>query len=285
MNEKLTVLDLKNICIDVRRDILDENYFYGGSGHLGGSLSIVEILVCLFFITMNIKPDQPDWSQRDRFVLSKGHAAQALYAAMSERGFFPKEELKSFGKDNSRLQKHLDMHKLPGIDVSSGSLGQGLSIAIGMTLADAIDKKNRYVYCLIGDGESQEGQIWEAAMAAGHHKLDKLIVFLDCNKMQVDGFTKDILDIEPLRLKWESFKWYVQRIDGHNINQILTAIKKAKANEGRPNIIISDTVKGKGIDFIENQIEWHSHATDEDQYKNGIAQLDYARKCLINKEN
>lgn len=282
MSRQMTIFDLKKKCLDVRRDILDEIFSYHGSGHLGGSLSIVEILVSLYFFVLRIKPEHPNWPLRDRFILSKGHGAPALYAVMAERGFFPKKELKTFGKNGTRLQKHLDMHKLPGIDVSSGSLGQGISIAVGMALANRIDKQDQYTYCLIGDGESQEGQVWEAAMVAGHQKLDNLIVFLDCNKLQVDGFTKDILDIEPLQQKWESFKWHVQRINGHDINQILSAVEKIKTVEGKPHMIIADTVKGKGIEFIENQVEWHAHTLNEDQYQNGIAQLDYAEQNLIN---
>lgn len=263
---------LRKTCINVRRDIVSQVYF-GGSGHVGGSLSCVEILTTLFFEIMRLHPDEPDWSGRDRFVLSKGHASPSLYAVLAERGYFPLEELKTFTQSGSRLQKHVDMHRLPGVDVSSGSLGQGLSISIGMALADRLDQKDRRVYCVIGDGESQEGQIWEAAMAAAQFKLDTLVLYLDHNRIQVDGFLKSIIEIEPIDEKWQSFGWHVQRIDGHAIDQILDATALAKANIGKPHMIICDTVKGKGISFAENKVEWHSHAINDDEYAQALAEL------------
>jgi Transketolase, N-terminal subunit len=273
------ILDLKKKCLQVRRNILDLT-FYGSSSHLGGSLSSVEILTVLLFKIMSIDPRKPDWDLRDRLVISKGHAAPGMYAVMAARGFFPVEELKTFGKNGTRLQKHLDMHKLPGIDASSGSLGQGLSIAAGMALADRMDGKERFTYVLLGDGEMQEGQIWEAALTAAQHKLDKMIAFVDDNQMQVDGFTKDILNVEPLAQKWESFGWHVQRIDGSDVEQILQAAARAKSVGGKPHVIIADTIKGKGFDFMEFQVEWHSRGLTEDEYRSAVSQLAAAETAL-----
>ncbi len=283
MNNPTNIFELKNKCINVRRDILDLT-FYGSASHLGGSLSCVEILVALYFVVMRIRLDEPDWPKRDRFVLSKGHAAPGLYSVMAERGFFPKEELITFCKNGTRLQKHIDMHKLPGIDASSGSLGQGLSLCVGMALADRIDNKDRHVYCLMGDGEIQEGQIWEAAMAAAFQKLDHLIAIVDCNKMQVDGFTKNIIDIEPLQAKWESFGWQVQRVDGNDLQQVLDAIQVARGNKDKPQLIIADTVKGKGVDFMEFKVDWHAKGLTEEEYKNAVVQVEAARHSLKEEE-
>jgi transketolase len=272
-------LELKKISNNVRRGILDLT-FYGSSSHLGGSLSVVEILVTLYFEVMRIDPQNPLLPERDRFILSKGHAAPALYSVLAERGFFPKEELKTFCKNGTRLQKHMDMHKIPGIDASSGSLGQGLSIAIGMALADRMDKKNRFVYVVMGDGELQEGQIWEGAMAAGNLKLDHLIAFVDANQMQVDGFVKDIMNVEPLEDKWKCNNWDVQRINGNEQEQILDAIQTAKQVKDKPHLIIADTVKGKGVDFMEFQVDWHSKGLTEEEYQKAIAQVDAERQRL-----
>ncbi len=272
-------LELKKVCNNVRRGILDLT-FYGSSSHLGGSLSAVELLVALYFKVMRIDPQKPQMPERDRFVLSKGHAAPALYAVMAERGFFPKEELKTFCKNGTRLQKHIDMHKLPGIDASSGSLGQGLSIAIGMALADRMDKKDRFVYVVMGDGELQEGQIWEAAMAAGNFKLDHLIAFVDANQMQVDGFVKSIMNVEPLEEKWKSNNWHVQRINGNDLEQILDAIQTAKQINDKPHLIIADTVKGKGVDFMELQVDWHAKGLTEEEYQKAVAQVEAERQRL-----
>ena len=272
-------LELKKVCNNVRRGILDLT-FYGSSSHLGGSLSVVEILVALYFKVMRIDPQKPQMPERDRFVLSKGHAAPALYAVMAERGFFPIEELKTFCKNGTRLQKHIDMHKLPGIDASSGSLGQGLSIAIGMALADRMDKKERFVYVVMGDGELQEGQIWEAAMAAGNFKLDHLIAFVDANQMQVDGFVKDIMNVEPLEEKWKSNNWHVQRINGNDLEKILDAIQTAKQINEKPHLIIADTVKGKGVDFMEFQVDWHAKGLTEEEYQKAVAQVEAERQRL-----
>jgi len=284
INSPKGVSNLKENCIKVRQGILEQTY-YGGSSHLGGSLSCVEILTALYFQLMKVDPQQTEWVSRDRFVMSKGHGASALYAVLAERGYFPKEELRTFMKDGTRLQKHLDMHKLPGIDVSSGSLGQGLSIAVGMALADRMDKRDRYVYCLIGDGELQEGQIWEAALAAAHYKVEKLIVFLDRNYLQVDDFISKIMTIEPVYEKWQSFGWHVQDIDGHDSNEIINAVDTAKQIPHQPHMIIARTVKGKGISFIENEPAWHSHGLSQEQFELamlelGISSSKEVRQCL-----
>jgi len=273
------LLELKKTCNSVRRGILDLT-FYGSSSHLGGSLSAVELLVALYFGVMKIDPHKPQMPERDRFILSKGHAAPVLYSVMAERGFFPKEELKTFCKNGTRLQKHIDMHKLPGIDASSGSLGQGLSIAIGMSLADRMDKKDRFVYVVMGDGELQEGQIWEAAMAGGNLKLDHLIAFVDANQMQVDGFVKNIMNVEPLEEKWKSNNWHVQRINGNDLEQILDAIQTAKQIKDKPHLIIADTVKGKGVDFMEFQVDWHSKGLTEAEYQKAVVQVEAERQRL-----
>ncbi len=263
---------LNEKCIKVRQGILEQTYF-GGSSHIGGSLSCVEILTALYFQLMQVDPQNPDLVSRDRFVMSKGHGASALYSVLAERGYFPVEELRTFMKDDTRLQKHLDMHKLPGIDVSSGSLGQGLSIAVGMALADSMDHKDRYVYCLIGDGESQEGQIWEAALAAAHYKVERLTVFLDRNYLQVDDFINKIITIEPVLEKWQSFGWHVQDINGHDVGEIINAVDTAKQTPSYPHMIIARTVKGKGISFIENEPAWHSHGLDQKQFEMALEEL------------
>ncbi len=273
------LLQLQKTCIEVRRDIVTEVH-YGGSGHVGGCMSCVEILVALFFKVMRLRPEQPDWPERDRFVLSKGHAAPTLYAVLAERGYFPVDELKTFTLPGTRLQKHVDMHRVPGVEVSSGSLGQGLSIAAGMALADRMDHKERRVYCVIGDGENQEGQIWEAAMAAAQFRLDSLILYLDNNRIQVDGCLKDIVELEPAEDKWRSFGWHVQRVNGHSLSEILAATAIAHSTPGKPHMIICDTVKGKGISYMENKVEWHSHAIDEANYRQALAELDAAAQSL-----
>jgi len=277
--DKAVVNRLRRKCLDVRRDII-EMIYAGGSGHAGGSLSAVEILTALYFHVMRIRPEEPDWPERDRFILSKGHAAPALYAVLAERGFFPVEELRTFNASGTRLQKHVDMHRVPGAEVSSGSLGQGLSIGVGMALADTMDGKDRCLYVLIGDGESQEGQIWEAAMAASHLKLDRIIAFLDSNGLQVDGFIRDIINLEPIETKWQSFGWRVQRVDGHDLRQILAAVDTAHRTLGRPHMIIGDTVKGKGISYMENSIKWHSHPISDEEYHTAMADLEAIGRAL-----
>jgi transketolase len=279
MPDEPVINHLRRKCLDVRRDII-EMIYAGGSGHPGGSLSAVEILTALYFHVMRIRPEEPDWSERDRFILSKGHAAPAIYAVLAERGFFPIEELKTFTAPGTRLQKHIDMHLVPGTELSTGSLGQGLSVGVGMALADRIDGKNRRVYVLIGDGESQEGQIWEAAMAAAQFGLDNLIAFLDYNRCQVDGYVPEICDIAPVAEKWRSFGWQVQQINGHDLYQILAALEIAHRSEGRPHMIVANTIKGKGVSYMENRLEWHSRGIVEEEYGIALRELESAGRSL-----
>jgi transketolase len=274
---------LKRMCVEVRRDIVEMIYRAKG-GHPGGSLSAVEIITVLFFDIMRLRPEEADWPQRDRFILSKGHAAPVLYSAMARRGFFPIEELATFGAPGARLQKHVDKHFLPCVEVSSGSLGQGLSIGVGMALADRIDRRRRNIFVLNSDGENQEGQTWEAAMAAAHLKLDKIIALLDNNGLQTDGAVADIMSIEPLEGKWRSFGWHVQRVDGHDVEQIISAIDLAKSIPDEPHIIIADTVKGKGVSYIEGKYEWHSHSLSDEEYRIALGELEAAERELEAQE-
>jgi transketolase len=223
---------------------------------------------------MNIDPKDPRKKDRDRFILSKGHATPVLYGVLAERGFFPREEIKGFRKINSLLQGHPDMKNIPGVDMSSGSLGQGLSVANGMAIAGKLDNIPYYVYVLLGDGEIQEGQVWEAAMTAAHYKLDNVIAFLDYNGLQIDGDVEDVMGVTPIDKKWEAFNWHVQVIDGHNYDEILTAIEKAKNTKGKPSIIIAKTVKGKGVSFMENKAEWHGTAPNEEQLQQALKELE-----------
>jgi transketolase len=236
-----------------------------GSGHPGGSLSAADIVAALYFHEMRVDPDNPKWPDRDRFVLSKGHAAPVLYAALAEKGFFPVDELMSLRKIDSRLQGHPSMKHLPGVEMSTGSLGQGLSAANGMALASKLDGRDYRVFVLLGDGEVEEGQIWEAAMAAAHYKLDNVIAFLDHNGLQIDGPITEVMSPEPLADKWRAFGWAVQEIDGHDPGQILGALAKAKAVKGQPSMIIAKTVKGKGVCYMENVADWHGTAPNTDQ--------------------
>ena len=243
------------------------------SGHPGGSLSLAEIMSVLYFKEMNIDPSNPKWEDRDRFVLSKGHGAPVLYAALAERGFFPKEELDNLRKINSMLQGHPDMKGTPGVDMTTGSLGQGLAAANGMALGGKIDNKDFRVYSIIGDGECQEGLIWEAAMLAAHYKLDNLTVFLDHNGLQIDGTNKDVMNIEPIDEKFKSFGWNVLKIDGHSIEEIVEAIDKAKNTKEVPTIIIANTFKGKGVSFMENQAGWHGKAPSAEEASKALEEL------------
>ncbi|MDD2192744.1 MAG: transketolase [Bacteroidales bacterium] len=244
-----------------------------GSGHPGGSLSAADIVSVLYFDTMKLDPEQPAWPERDRFVLSKGHAAPVLYAALAEKGFFPQEELLTLRKLGSRLQGHPDMKKLPGVEMSTGSLGQGLSAAVGMALGLRLDGGRQRVYALLGDGEVQEGQIWEAAMAAGHYKLDNLTAFLDYNNLQIDGPCDVVMNVAPLNDKWRSFGWHVLEIDGHDLAQILQALTEAQATKGKPTMIIAKTTKGKGVSFMENQVGWHGNAPKPEQVEQALQEL------------
>lgn len=263
---------LKERACEIRKDII-RMLEQAGSGHPGGSLSAADIVAALYFKVLRIDPQDPRKPDRDRFILSKGHAAPVLYAALAQRGFFPREELPTLRKLGSRLQGHPDMKKLPGVEMSTGSLGQGLSAANGMALAGRLDKLDYRVYVLLGDGEIQEGQVWEAAMAAAHYKLDNLTAFLDHNRMQIDGPIEEVMSPEPVADKWRAFGWDVQVIDGHDTGQILKAVEKALAVKGRPSMIIAETVKGKGVSFMENQAGWHGVAPKPEESERALAEL------------
>ncbi len=256
----------------VRLGIIEATY-QAGSGHPGGSLSCADVLTYLYFNELNVRPDEPSYEDRDRFVLSKGHAAPALYSVLAQRGFFPVEELKSLRKIDSRLQGHPDMHKTPGVDISTGSLGIGLSNACGMAIAAKLQNKEYRVFAVTGDGEIQEGQIWEAAMFASHYKLDNLIVYVDANGLQIDGKTSDVMSVEPIDKRFEAFGWNVQRINGHDFEEIEKATENAKAVKGQPCAIICNTVKGKGVSFMEDKAGWHGVAPKKDEYEQAVKEL------------
>ncbi|MCI6737950.1 MAG: transketolase [Intestinibacter sp.] len=243
------------------------------SGHPGGSLSAVEILTALYFDEMNIDPTNPKMEDRDRFILSKGHAAPVLYATLAERGYFDREELDGFRKFGSMLQGHPDMNKIPGVEMSTGSLGQGFSVACGMAMASKLDNAPWNVYVLLGDGEIQEGIVWEAAMSASHYKLDNLIAFLDYNGLQIDGNIETVMNVNPVEGKFKSFGWNVITIDGHDYDQIFAALDIAKATVGKPTMIIAKTIKGKGISFMENEAKWHGSAPSDSDLQQALLDL------------
>ncbi|MBR2779450.1 MAG: transketolase [Firmicutes bacterium] len=263
---------LKEKARDVRIDIIRQVHA-AASGHPGGSLSAADLVTYLFFQEMNIDPADPDRKIRDRFVLSKGHAAPALYAVLAERGFFPKEELLNLRKIGSMLQGHPDKKKVPGVDMSTGSLGQGISAAVGMALADKIDGTGSRVYALLGDGEIQEGLVWEAAMSAAHYKLDNLTAIVDWNGLQIDGPNDEVMKVTPIDEKFAAFGWDVQMIDGHDLEQIEAALQKARTVEGKPQVIVAKTVKGKGVSFMENEAGWHGKAPNDEQAKQAVEEL------------
>ncbi len=244
-----------------------------GSGHPGGSLSAADIVACLFFRVMRHDPKNPAWPDRDRFVLSKGHGCPVVYAAMALAGYFPKEQLATLRRLGSPLQGHPDTRKLPALEACTGSLGQGLSISAGIALAGKLDGQGHRVYALLSDGETEEGQTWEAAAFAGFHRLDHLIAFMDYNKFQLDGAVKEIIDLEPVRAKWEAFRWHVQEIDGHDIPKILAAVEEAQG-AGRPHLIICHTVKGKGVSFMEGNNYFHGVAPTAEEAEAALKELD-----------
>lgn len=264
--------DLKCISYKIRMNIIEQVY-HAASGHPGGSLSSADILTVLYFAEMNIDPKKPKWEDRDRFVLSKGHCSPALYATLAERGFFPKEDLPTFRQADSYLEGHPNMTYVPGVDMSTGSLGQGISAAVGMALAGKFDNKTYRVHALLGDGELQEGQVWEALMAAAHYKLDNLVAFLDYNRLQIDGKITEVLSPEPVADKFAAFGWKVINIFGHDHKQIKEALEEAKATGEKPTIIIAHTVKGKGVSFMENAAGWHGTAPNKEQRDKAIAEL------------
>lgn len=244
------------------------------SGHIGGAFSMSELMAVLYFDKMNIRPEEPKWEDRDRFVLSKGHCTVALYPTLALRGFFDVKLLDTFRKIDGHLSGHAEMKYVPGVDMSTGSLGQGFSTAVGMAQGAKTAGKDITVYAIMGDGEIQEGQIWEASMYAAGHHLDNLIAIVDSNKVQLDGTIKEILDTGDLKAKWEAFGFFVQSIDGHNVAEIAAAIDRAKAEKGRPSMIIANTVKGKGISFMEGKSEWHGKTPNEEQFKAAFAELE-----------
>ncbi len=266
------IKEIQEIARRVRIHVVKSTHA-AGSGHPGGSLSATDILTTLYFEVMNHRPEEPDWKHRDRFVLSKGHAAPALYGVLAESGYFPVEELMTLRQLGSRLQGHPDMLKVPGVDASTGSLGQGLSIACGIALAAKIDREAHRIFAICGDGEVQSGQIWEAAMFASHHKLDNLIVFLDRNQLQIDGPTEDVISIEPIVSKWKSFGWHTQEINGHEIEEIVDAIDRAEEIDGKPSMIIAHTVKGKGVTFMEGSLAFHGKAANDEQLEIALDEL------------
>ena len=262
----------EDIAARVRVDII-KAIWHAGSGHPGGSLSAADIITALYFHEMDIDPEHPDKPDRDKFVLSKGHAAPAQYAVMAERGYFPVEELMTLRKMGSRFQGHANMRKLPGIEMSTGSLGQGFSVSVGMALAAKLDQSKTRVYALLGDGELQEGIVWEAAMSAAHYHLDNLCAIVDWNGLQIDGPNDKVMTVKPIDEKFRAFGWDVQVIDGHDYEEILLAFGKARTVKDKPSVIIARTHKGKGVSFMEDQVGWHGKAPDEEQAKKAVEEL------------
>ena len=277
--DKTKLNELSRIANNLRVNIIEAVY-NAGCGHPGGSLSIADILTYLYFEEMNVNPAQPKNPERDRFVLSKGHTAPALYAVLAERGFIPKEDLKTLRKTASYLQGHPDMKGIPGVDMSTGSLGQGISTACGMALSAKVSGDAYRVYTILGDGESQEGQVWEAAMFASHYKLDNLVAFIDLNGLQIDGSITEVMNPTPHDEKFLAFGWNVITIDAHNFEEIESALKQARETKGKPTAIIAKSVKGKGVSYMENKCEWHGQAPKEDLYKVAISDLDAIAETL-----
>lgn len=256
----------------LRRDVI-ESLYYAGSGHPGGSLSAAEILTVLYFKEMNIDPVHPDWPDRDRFIMSKGHACPIYYAALARRGYFDPTKLKTLRKADSFLQGHPAKGKTPGVDMSTGSLGQGLSIASGMALYAKKKQKSYYTYCVLGDGECEEGEVWEAAMSAGHFRLNNLIAFLDANHLQIDGRVDDVMNIYPMTEKFRAFGWNTLEVDGHSVQELISAVEEAKKSTEKPTFILCRTVKGKGVSFMENRAEWHGAAITKDVYDRAMDEM------------
>ena len=272
MNGK-EILRLKKIAARIRRDII-VSVSCAKSGHPGGSLSIADLVTVLYFKEMNVSPERKNDSDRDRFVLSKGHCAPALYAALAIKGFFPEEDLKTLRKVDSYLEGHPSARTVPGVDVSTGSLGQGISNAVGLALAGKLDKKDYRVYTILGDGECEEGEVWEAAMSAAHYKLDNLCAIVDVNGLQIDGPTEDVMNPNPIGDKFKAFGWHVIGIDGHDLGGIDGAFSEARKVKGRPTAIIAKTVKGKGVSFMENKVSWHGVAPDAEQTEQALKEID-----------
>ena len=268
----LSAAELKEMAKKLRRHVITM-IATAGSGHPGGSLSAADIITALYFRTLRHDPENPQWSERDRFILSKGHAAPILYAALAEAGYFPVAELQTLRKMDSRLQGHTDRNLTPGVEMSAGSLGMGLSFAIGVALAARLDSKTYRTYALLSDGECQEGQTWEAALAAGHFRLDNLTAMVDYNGIQLSGRTCDIMNLEPLIEKWQAFGWHVIDIDGHSFDELLAAFPKAEKTKGRPTVIIARTIKGKGVSFMENNVAFHGKAPTPEEAERALKEL------------
>lgn len=271
--EASTSAELKSKANKIRKDIV-RMITEAKSGHPGGSLSAVDVVTALYFNVMRHKPENPKWEDRDRFILSKGHAAPLLYAVLAERGYFEVKELLTLRKLGSRLQGHPDMKRLPGVEISTGSLGHGLSVGNGMAIAGKLNKKGYRVYILLGDGECQEGQVWEAAMTASHYKLDNVTAILDYNGLQIDGAVKDVMNINPISNKWRAFGWYVIEINGHDFKEILDSFERVKKLKGKPSIIIAHTTKGKGVSFMENVVDFHGKAPTKEQMVQALKELE-----------
>ena len=272
-NSKITdIQELNTIAKNVRLTIL-HMLNQAGSGHTGGSLSAVDVAVAIYFSKMQFNPKDPLWKDRDRFILSKGHAAPLLYSIMAEAGYFPKEEVASLRTIESPFQGHPCCKRLPGIEVSTGSLGQGLSVANGIALGLRLDNNPARVYCIMGDGEIQEGQIWEAAMTAAHYKIDNLCAVVDNNGLQIDGPVEAVMGVAPIHDKWEAFGWHVIDVDGHDMEQIVNALNEADTIKGKPTVLIANTTKGKGVSFFEGKVEYHGAAPSDDEYERAVKEI------------
>ena len=279
---RMNKLELQKVANEVRKGIITSVHA-AKAGHPGGSLSAADIFTYLYFEEMNVDPKDPKKADRDRFVLSKGHTAPGLYSALAQKGYFPVEDLETLRHLGSYLQGHPDMKHIPGVDMSSGSLGQGISAAVGMAIAGKMDNADYRVYTLLGDGEIQEGQVWEASMMAGFRKLDNLVVIVDNNNLQIDGAIDEVCSPYPIDKKFEAFNFHVINIDGNDFDQIDAAFKEAKATKGMPTAIIAHTVKGKGVSFMENQVGWHGTAPNDEQYAVAMEELEKAGEALCHK--
>lgn len=272
MEEVMDIKSLEKTAAEIRCGIIKAIH-NAGSGHPGGSLSAADIVTALYFDEMNVDPKNPKMKGRDKFILSKGHAGPVQYSALAVKGYYPMEDFMTLRKLGSKFQGHPDMHKVPGIEMSTGSLGQGISAAGGMALANKLDNDPGRIYVLLGDGEIQEGIVWEALMSAAHYKLDNMVAILDHNGLQIDGKNEDVMTVAPVVEKFQAFGWNVIQIDGHDFKQILDAFKQARACKGKPTMIVAETIKGKGVSFMENNAGWHGKAPDEEQTKQALAEL------------
>ena len=272
MEEVMDIKSLEKTAAEIRCGIIKAIH-NAGSGHPGGSLSAADIVTALYFDEMNVDPKDPKMKGRDKFILSKGHAGPVQYSALAVKGYYPMEDFMTLRKLGSKFQGHPDMHKVPGIEMSTGSLGQGIAAAGGMALANKLDNDPGRIYVLLGDGEIQEGIVWEALMSAAHYKLDNMVAILDHNGLQIDGKNEDVMTVAPVVEKFQAFGWNVIQIDGHDFEQILDAFKQARACKGKPTMIVAETIKGKGVSFMENNAGWHGKAPDEEQTKQALAEL------------